>query len=505
MGAWTFIAQRATTGEFLDWDVPIELGGLEWALSGPGSLRASVAPDVGGLRGSDGRPLLEEWNTLLYAESGGEIRWGGIVIQCSYEGEKWDLEAAGFSTYPHGIPYGGEYVRVGVDPADAVRHLWQHVQSYPDSDLGVTVTGDSTPVRLGDFAYATDENGVRLDFAIPHSQWKQLFDKGWRSGPVSRADVDDSLWNWLIDHGFTRASDDARGQVIVPPAVWSEEFDWWEAALLNIGWTGTANRNFTPVDLWQFLTSHGWASKATGTDSAPIPADPDTIYPPTMNDAMLQADDTITEAAPYQLLWWEHPDCGDEIDNLAKQAPFDWVEKHYWGPNQESIAHEIQIGYPRVGRRRDDLLFDQDVNVIQTLVVDSNGDDYANTVLGLGAGEGRSMLRRDTAVRDGRLRRVATYADKAVTDFARMDALIDDELNYRKAALRITSLDVVDHPNAPIGSWQIGDDVLVRAYLPWLGEVEMWVRITAWSLTGESTATLTVTRSDLFRYGGNAS
>ena len=63
-------------------------------------------------------------------------------------------------------------------------------------------------------------------------------------------------------------------------------------------------------------------------------------------------------------------------------------------------------------------------------------------------------------------------------------------------------MDVMDHPNAPLGSWQLGDDVLVRADLPWLGEVEVWVRITGWSLTGESTATLTVQRSDLFRYGG---
>lgn len=83
-----------------------------------------------------------------------------------------------------------------------------------------------------------------------------------------------------------------------------------------------------------------------------------------------------------------------------------------------------------------------------------------------------------------------------------MDALIADELTYRKAALRITNLEVTDHPNAPLGAWQVGDDVLVRAELPWLGEVEMWVRITAWSLTSETTASLEVTRSDHFRYGG---
>ncbi|MBP2323347.1 hypothetical protein JOF56_003732 [Kibdelosporangium banguiense] len=359
MSAWTFIAQRATTGEWLDWDIPITLSSLEWTLSGPGALTGTIAPDVGGLRTDDGRLLLEEWGTLIYAESGGEIRWGGIVISSSFEGESWRLECAGFTTYPRAITYEGEYSKIGVDPAEVVRELWRHVQSFPDSDLRVIVTGStSTSVRLG------------------------------------------------------------------------------------------------------------------------------------------------KDAEPYALLWWEHPNCGEELDNLAKQTPFDYIEKHYWAPDKESVVHEVELGYPRIGRRREDLAFVQGDNVAKVVSVESNGDEYANTILGLGAGEGRSMVRRETGLRDGRLRRVSVYSDKATTDAARMDALIADELAHRKAALRITKLDVIDHPNAPLGSWQVGDDVLVRAELPWLGDLEMWVRITSWALTGENTASLEVTRSDHFRYGG---
>src|SRR5690606_6432352 len=121
---------------------------LSWTLSGPGSLRGRVAPDVGSLRGPDGRLLLEEWGTLLYAEADGAIRWGGTLVSSSFSGSAWTIEAAGFTTSPHGIRYGGRYTRTGLDPADAVRHLWSHVQGYPDGNLGVTVTG-STPARLG--------------------------------------------------------------------------------------------------------------------------------------------------------------------------------------------------------------------------------------------------------------------------------------------------------------------------------------------------------------------
>jgi hypothetical protein len=379
VSAWTFIAQRAVTREMLDWDVPIAIDGLEWQLSGPGSLTGTVSPDVGALRTDDGRLLLEEWGTLIHAEHAGIIRWSGIVISCSFEGESFKIECAGYATYPHSVIYDGDFSGIGIDPATAFRHIWEHVQSYPDSDLGVTVTGDFTPTRMGEAA---------------------------------------------------------------------------------------------------------WTETTTDDDGTPRT--------------------TEHEAKPYVLSWIDAQNCGDEIEELVKLGPFDYAEAHRWDAAHEDVIHEIRVGYPRLGRRRDDLLFAQDANLTDVVPIDSNGDDYANTILGLGAGEGRAMLRRSTSIRDGRLRRVAVHSDKAVTDAARLDARIAEELNARKAALRITSLKVIDHENARLGSWELGDDVLVRAYLPWVGEVEMWVRILGWTLTGEHTATLDVSRSDLFRYGGTA-
>lgn len=209
------------------------------------------------------------------------------------------------------------------------------------------------------------------------------------------------------------------------------------------------------------------------------------------------------DAEPYQLTWYEAPDCGQEINDLAKATPFDYYEKHYWSsPLQDEVTHELRVAYPRVGSKRDDLLFVQGDNVRNVAAFESMGDSYANEVTGLGAGEGRAALHRSTARPDGRLRRAAVYTDKAITATDRMDALIAAELEARRGLLQITSIDVVNHPNAPIGSWQVGDDVLVRADVPWLGEVDLWCRITAWSLTGDHTATLTLARSDSFRYGG---
>lgn len=356
MATWRFIAQRATTGEFLDMELPLHRDELRWDLSGAGALRGTVTPDIGTLRAPDGRLVLEEWGTLIYAEADGEIRWGGIVVSSAFDGASWKVEAAGFATYPHGLPYTGSYSKPGIDPAAVVKELWSHIQGYADGNLGVVVTGDSTPAR-----------------------------------------------------------------------------------------TGTAEE-------------------------------------------------------PYELQWWEAPDVGSEIDQLAQETPFDYAERHFW--DGEEIKHELRIGYPRLGRRRDDLAFVQGDNIAQVVTPDLDGELFANEVLGIGAGEGPLSIHRTTAVRDGRLRRTHVYTAKDVSAVPRMDALIRNELQRRLQTLTISTVHVRDHPNAVIGSWEVGDDVLIQATLPWLGDVDLWCRIVGWTLTSDTTAALTLARSDSFTYGG---
>jgi hypothetical protein len=440
MSRWSFIAQRATTGEFLHFDVPLELGSLEWQLSGPGSLKATISPDVGDLRDSAGRPILEEWATLLYAEADGEIRWGGIIVSCSVEGDTLSLEAAGFSTYLHRRIYNGHLYEINVDPAGVVRHIWQHVQSFPRGDLNVTVKGDSTPVRLG--TDAVKEYTPPKLFAAQHIIEQYEAGEGY---PVNAG------WTW--------------------PGQWAHVTEWVDDLVAEYG-GNTLDRTASMTWLKAYIESH--------------------------KDEIVEAKD----AEPYELLWYEHPNCGEEVDSLAKSTPFDWVERHSWGPGKESIVHEIEIAYPRFGRLRDDLVFVQEDNATAVFVVDSNGDEFANHIVGLGAGEGQDMLRGEIWENDDRLLVDSVYADKAITDPSRLDAMIADELCARRAGIRITSLDVIDHPNAPLGSWQLGDDVTVRAHVPWLGEISLRVRILGWSLTGEDTATLEVERSDFYRYGG---
>ncbi|WP_167131921.1 hypothetical protein [Paramicrobacterium chengjingii] len=211
-------------------------------------------------------------------------------------------------------------------------------------------------------------------------------------------------------------------------------------------------------------------------------------------------EDVNFDAGPHELNWWEAPDIGREMDSLAEATPFDWVEHHAWNADKTDVVHEIRIGYPRVGRHRTDLVFQAGVNVKEWDAPDYG--DYANTVVGIGSGEGKKAVRRTTSVRDGSLRTVLVESDKSVTTNRLMDAKIRNRLNASLDALRIPKIVVEQHPNARIGSWSVGDDITLQLDLPWLGKVALKSRIVSWKLLTDDRAELSLERSDSFIYGG---
>lgn len=350
--SWRYIAQRILTGEFLDWEVPLNRTDMTWTLSGAGALRGTVAPDVGALRTSTGSPLFEEWGTALYAEKDGEIRWGGILTSSKFKDGEWALECSGFATYPFGIPFLGTVSHTSIEAAQAFRILWAHIQNQPDGYLGVQIVG----------------------------------------GP-------------------------------------------------------------------------------TGYDIA-------------------------TKDEPWALAWHEAKDVGQEINNVLTESGMDYAEDHYW--DGDKIAHRITLGTPSLGRRRFDLAFIMGDNITNVVEAERNGEDFANEVIALGAGEGAATIQARIPQRDGRLRRPAVYTDKSVTSTARMSALARAALATRRNTLEIESVEVLNHPHAPIGSWSLGDDVLIQADLPWLGDVAIWHRVMEWSLLADDRARLTLVRSDSF-------
>lgn len=343
------IAQRLRgegAGEFLDWDVPLEDLSVTDVISGPCQVTGTIPMAFRHIRGWDGLPVYSEWDTRLLVEDDGHFLGQGIIVHSGIKGEKISLDCAGFSYYPKGQPYEGEYSRIGIDTADVFREVWTYLQSRPNSALNVVVD----PLMSG----------------------------------------------------------------------------------RTVGVAPTAD------------------STSGGSDY---------------------------NSGPLALNWFSTQDLGAVQDDMAKVGGFDYHEKSRWLVPDEEIEDRIQLGSPRIGRRRHDLAFTVGTNVISVPTLERNGENFATALLVLGAGEGREMVHAlvDSGM-SGRLRRVQVLSDKEIRTVEQASARGREELARRLILNDFTSLTVTDHPDARIGSWDVGDEVPIRVVTDWIDTV-VWVRI----------------------------
>lgn len=370
---WRFFATRLHgdgSETLVATEIPLQGARVHRALSGPGGVSGTVPVEVARLVDPvTGGSVFTEWATALYAEHNGAIAAAGILGDDSItaEGPSLALDAAGFSSYLDGMPYGGERSWVEADPADLVRHMWAHVQAQPGGNLGMVIDPTATPIRVG-----------------------------------------------------------------------------------------------TPEREVEFSTGGG--------------------------------DDVSFVAGPYTLTWWGTHDLGREAADLASSTPFDWREEHTW--SGEALTHRMRLGYPRLGTRRQDLRLVVGENVSVEPSVDRA--DYASEVIVLGSGEGRQMRRGVAGPhRSDRLRRPVTVVDKSLTSHGRCSAEAAAELSWRTGGEDVTSLTLIDHPSAPIGSWSPGDELFVQGSgQGWAGALQGWVRVVGDVVDVDAgTATLSVVRA----------
>lgn len=200
-------------------------------------------------------------------------------------------------------------------------------------------------------------------------------------------------------------------------------------------------------------------------------------------------------AGPIKWNYWQTHDLGDEVDRLAVETPLEYATEHRWDRARSTMRHRLRLGYPRLGRRRTDLAFTVGVNVAEHPTVTGGG--FVSRVLVVGAGEG-SEARRGMAVRSTTaLGRTHVVMDKSLTSNAACRAEAQRLLDWMIGKDEVSTLTVRDHPNAPLGTWQVGDDIrLVGSGAGWAKDLDVWVRVLSDDLdTDRGRATLTVTRT----------
>jgi hypothetical protein len=197
---------------------------------------------------------------------------------------------------------------------------------------------------------------------------------------------------------------------------------------------------------------------------------------------------------PILINWWSTSDIAGTIDSLAKEAPFDYRELHYW--DGDRITHYLELGVPELGARRDTLRFVLGENVFKMPTEEYPDSDIVTEVWVYGAGEGRARIRGVASVApQNSLRRVITIDDKGITDLDAANRRARDELNRYQPEIPgagITELVIRNHPNAPLGSYDVGDEILYSGDHDW-GPVDVWVKITKLTLRPDDGDDVTAT------------
>lgn len=489
MGKWRYIATRLNgdgTETFLSYDVPISGCQVTDVLSGAGGISGTITPEVASLKDESGNPLFLPWSTAIYAEADGHIRGGGILSGLEERGADLSLDAVSFTGYSNGMPYTGRESYSNADPLDIVRHLWAHLQQAAQGNLALQLGDATTQVRIGKpdtpeyaAAFAADEEAQTAK-----DQAEANFDAA-----KAQADLDKAFAFEAVGAPLT-----AKSKVIKQPTppgggnatsehLWIDEDTNVLHTFNGSDWV-VANQAHLP------LVETAVASKAAQDAAAEVRTAARAAASAT---STALSDVNEGKAEPYVLSYEKTHDVGKEIEDLSIETPFDYRETHAW--DGDMIRHGLQFGYPDMRARRRDLRFVVGENVAVAPQLDYDGEAYASEVMVLGAGTGVKMVRGDAARTTARLRRVAVVEDKTITTTDRATSIAQAEVAQRSGEVDINELIVWDHPHAPIGSYTVGDEILVTTREGWTSRLSLWVRILSITITPESgTTSLRVAR-----------
>lgn len=474
-----YAAQRYGSWEWLDLEVPLDTDGPEWALSSYGIMYASVAPALGLEKAEDGRSVLEEWGTLIHAEDdeGTLRRWTGIVVRSELVGKSWELTIHEFPGYLKGTPIETLIRGVRTDPAVMIRNIWQDVQAMPNSWHGVTVHG-STSVRVG-----TNSDDLAAAARATMDARKQTLDSLNKSKNKETSELQDMTVTLADEVSLARAQvTDAKNivnQLIADRA---------PAAQIENARLTVAARQATLTAAQTAYTAETNAKKNTLRNAKSNKDAAQKAYD-SARDAYDKAKEKAQEdGGAYEIRPDDTPDAMAALTDLCDEAGIEWTTSTRYSDTEPILG--IHIHHPVAGGRRDDLLFEQGVNIMSELHLVRNGEEYANASIGVGSGEGDKAIRASIASTSPRMRRVAVHEDRSLKKEAQLLASMRKDLKDKTGEPYVAEIEVVDTDMAPMFSWAVGDHITVSGNVPHYGYYSKLHRIISWQLLGDHKALL---------------
>lgn len=198
----------------------------------------------------------------------------------------------------------------------------------------------------------------------------------------------------------------------------------------------------------------------------------------------------------------EFRDCADEMNKLARDIPFDYREISTWNSDRTVVDRKLQMYYPRYGAIRNDLAFRIGENVLAATPISEAEIDWVSDVIIRGWFPGKVYSSTLSNADPTRFRRAIKEEDASVNSAERAAVWAKRRLTRRQIPPHFESITIDGrHENAPIGTWEVGDDILVQAEFPWIGPISEWHRIMSYSFDDDTgQCELTLKHKDAFNY-----
>lgn len=195
-------------------------------------------------------------------------------------------------------------------------------------------------------------------------------------------------------------------------------------------------------------------------------------------------------------------DCQDNIEKIARDTPFDYKEHSEWDPVEYAINKKLLLGYPKIGYDQNNLAFILGENVIEAKPFTEAEIDWVSDIIIDGWWPGSVYSSSISNMDPTRYRRVVQEDDARINSSERAHAWAKRKLSRRQTPPYWESIIVdMDHPNAPLGSYDVGDRINVFGKMPTVGDVFQQHKIIAIAVDEQSqTCELTLKAEGAFNY-----
>lgn len=291
-------------------------------------------------------------------------------------------------------------------------------------------------------------------------------------------------------------------------------FEGFSGYVTKIPWL----QNWNPIAVDPFeIFDHAWKHVQSYSNGnlgvVPYSLDEDgvsKVIPPVSNTQLLpgvslqvaQGADFILEFFAIFIRAIDFTDVGDYLNKLARDIPFDYFEESEWNEDRTAINKYIQLAYPRGGVLQSNLAFRMGENFLRGKTRIESEIEYASDVIIRGWFPGKVYSSTISNDMPTQYRRTILEEDVNINSVERSAAWAHRQLTRRQFPNFWESINInIHHPNAPFGTWDVGDNIRVQGQMPWVGEVDQIHKIIAYTIDEASqTCELTLKAEGAFNY-----